>query len=68
MSCNDIRHDSPVRRFDDSVISRAGGLALILYGGISLGLIVALAGSLRTAASPSVCTPPQIAAATSIER
>ena len=63
MSCNDIRHDSPARRFDDRVISRAGGLALVLYGGISLGLIVALSASLHTAAAPSVCTPPQIAAA-----
>ena len=63
MSCNDIRHDSPVR-FDDGAISRVGGLALILYGGISLGLIVALAASLRAAPVPSACASAQVVTAT----
>jgi hypothetical protein len=61
MSRRQIRHDSPVHRFDDSVTSRAAGLALVLYGGISLGLIVALAASAHTAAAPSACTPPPVA-------
>ena len=55
MSCTQIRHDSPVRRFDDAVVSRAAGLALVLYGGLSLGLIVALAAALRTTPPPSTC-------------
>ena len=69
MSANQIRQGSHVRRFDDGVMSRAAGLALILYGGISMGLIVALAASLRTsAAPPSVCTLQQPEDVSSITR
>jgi hypothetical protein len=56
------RHSSRADEFENRVIPRAAGLALILYGGISLGLIVALA-SAHTAAAPSVCTPRLDAAA-----
>ena len=57
MSGTQIRHNTSARRFDDSVMSRAAGLALILYGGISMGLIVALAAAVRTSAvPPAVCT------------